>query len=267
MGTEIDYGAVLADLEAKRAAIDAAIGGVRQVLNLGAEQTVGTQVSNERRDTSGAVRFDSFFRMSMPAAIIKFLEIAKVPQSVSEVTAALLAGGFKTTSKNLMPIVGSNLSRLKAAGDAVNVEGKWGLASWYPAARKADTTAKKNGRRRGRPKGSAKAKADKPSATPETGPGADDQIRHLHAAGKTYREIAQELGVSRAVVWRALKGGRPEGPAAERDKASGPKVTPEQIEQIRMFHAAGKKLGEIAKEVGLHHLAVWGVLKPKKAAA
>jgi hypothetical protein len=128
MGMEIDYGAVLADLEAKRAAIDATITGIRQMLNLGAEQTVGGPTSNERRDTSSAIRFDMFFRMSMPAAIVKFLEIARAPQSVSEVTAALLAGGFKTTSKNLMPIVGSNLSRLKTAGETVNVEGKRGLA-------------------------------------------------------------------------------------------------------------------------------------------
>ena len=42
--------------------------------------------------------------------------------------------------------------------------------------------------------------------------------------------------------------------------------TTEQIQQIRKLHASGKKLGEIAREVGMHHLAVWGVLKPKKAA-
>jgi DNA-directed RNA polymerase delta subunit len=44
------------------------------------------------------------------------------------------------------------------------------------------------------------------------------------------------------------------------------KPTAEQIEQIRRLSVAGKKPGEIAKEVGMHHLAVWSLLKPKKAA-
>jgi hypothetical protein len=156
--------------------------------------------------------------MSMPAAIIKFLEIAKAPQSVSEVTAALRAGGFKTTAKNFMPIVGSNLSRMKSAGETVNVEGKWGLASWYPAARRAELNAKpKQGRKRGRPKGSGKIKAAKATE-------------------------------------------------AKADKAAAPKPTAEQIERIRKLDDAGKKPGEIAKEVGLHHFSVMGVLKSKKAA-
>jgi hypothetical protein len=178
MATEIDYSAVLADLEEKRAAIDSAIAGVRQMLNLGAEQGVGggASTTNERGAQPPSVRFDSFFRMSMPAAIIKL------------------------------------------AGETVNVEGKWGLASWYPAARRAELNAKpKQGRKRGRPKGSGKIKAAKATE-------------------------------------------------AKADKAAAPKPTAEQIERIRKLDDAGKKPGEIAKEVGLHHFSVMGVLKSKKAA-
>ncbi len=220
MATEIDYAVVLADLEAKRGAIDSAIAGVRQVLNLGAEQGVApsSPLGIERKDQPTQVRFDTFFRMSMPSAIVKYLEMAKAPQSVSDVTKALLEGGFKTTSKNLMPIVGSNLSRLKSAGQTVNVEGKWGLASWYPAARKAELAPKsKRGRKRGRPKGSGKA----------------------NAKGST--------------------------PTAEK-KATPVKPTVDQIEQIKKLSAAGKKPGEVAKAVGLHHFTVMAVLKSKKAA-
>lgn len=194
MATEIDYGAVLADLEAKRAAIDGAIAGVRQMLNLGAEQAVGTAPTAERKEQPAAVRFDAFFRMSMPAAITKFLEMSKAPQSVSDLTKALLDGGFKTTSKNLMAIVGSNLSRMKSAGETVNVEGKWGLASWYPAARNLDVAAKPKGRKRGRPKGSTKP-------TPEL----VEQIKRLQAAGKKPGEIATEVGLHRLTVGRILK--------------------------------------------------------------
>ena len=212
----IDYGAVLVDLEGKKAAIEAAIAGVRQMLNLGAEQGVGGAASgtSERREQPTAVRFDSFFRMPMTASIIKYLEIAKVPQSVSEVTAALLAGGFKTISKNLMPSVGSNLSRLKAAGETVNVEGKWGLASWYPAARRAELNAKpKKGSKRGRPKKSKTTATDQQDAP-------------------------------KPVV----------------------RFTPEQIEKMKTLRAAGKKDGEIGKELGIGALDVFRALKPKKAA-
>jgi hypothetical protein len=148
--------------------------------------------------------------------------MAKAPQSVSEVTKALLDGGFKTTSKNFMPIVGSNLSRLKSVGELVNVEGKWGRASWYPAARKADQTANpKEARKRGRPK----AKTEAPSIKP----------------------------------------------TAQHQPASASKLTEDQIQQIKRLDAAGKQLGEIAKELGVHHLKIanskaWRILHPPKQA-
>jgi hypothetical protein len=39
--------------------------------------------------------------------------------------------------------------------------------------------------------------------------------------------------------------------------------TSAQIEQIKMLHAAGSKLGEIAKTLGVHHFTVLRALKPK----
>ena len=58
------------------------------MLNLGAEQSSAAPLTLGRQEQATQVRFDSFFRMPMPAAITKFLEIAKSPQSVSDVTAA-----------------------------------------------------------------------------------------------------------------------------------------------------------------------------------
>lgn len=200
MSTEIDYNAVLADLEAKRAALDNAIATVRQLVNLGAEPSVGVS-PQERYEPSAAVRFDSFFQMTVPDAIRKYLSMKKQPQALSEITKALQDGGLKTTSKNLMGIVGPTLSRMKKAGDVLPIQGKWGLAEWYPAARK---------------------EATKPARGPKR---------------------------LRAKV-----------------KSSAGKPTAEQIEQIKKLSATGKKLGEIAREVGLHHLAVWKILKPNQAA-
>lgn len=109
-----------------------------------------------------------------------------------------------------MPTVGSNLSRLKAAGDLVNLDVKWALAAWYPAARRAELAEK--------PKGSRRRKY--------------------------------------------VKRGK-----AAAAKSTTSKPTPEQIARIRELQKSGKKLSDIAKEVGVHHLAVWSILKPHKVAA
>jgi predicted DNA-binding protein (UPF0251 family) len=210
----IDYAAVLADLEAQRAAIDAAIAGVRRMLNLGAEQVTPSAASMSK-DQSTEVRSDSFFGMTMPDAITKFLSMAKRTQSVSEITQALQFGGFPTTAKNLMPSVGSTLSRMKAAGDVASVQGKWGLSSWYPGKRKAKletrATKAKNGRRRGRPRASkATAQSDKsqhpPVGTPKLTAEQVEQIKMQRAEGKTQKALAEEFGVSQGTVWSILSG-------------------------------------------------------------
>ncbi len=73
---------------------------------------------------------------------------------------------------------------------------------------------------------------------------------------------------------KGRKRGRPKGskakatasPKAAAARPATSKPTPEQIEQIGKLNAAGKKPGEIAKVVGLHHFTVMAVLKSKKAA-
>ena len=213
----IDYAAVLADLEAKKAALESTIAGLRQMLNLGAEQSASGSGAEQ---TPTEVRSDTFFRMTMPDAIVKFLEIVKRPQTLSEITKALEDGGLPTTAKNLMPIVGSNLSRMKTSGEVCQPQqGKWGLALWYPAASRQAAATKPKGKKRGRPKGSKTKPAANPAATPKT-----------------------------------------------EQKAAALKLTPEQIAKIKALHVAGKKPGEIGKEVGVHHFTVMSILKPKKAA-
>jgi hypothetical protein len=129
-----------------------------------------------------------------------------------------LEGGFKTTSKNLMPIVGSNLSRMKSAGEVVNIDGKWGLSVWYPAAR-AQAASKPKAKTLVRAKPPSKARPQQtPASTPTssqpnagsgkpkaTVPEAIERMKALHAAGKSNGDIAKELGLSNIEVWRALK--------------------------------------------------------------
>ncbi len=145
MAEAIDYAAVLADLEAKRAAIDNMIANVRQMLNLGAEQ--GAALSGAKK-TTAEVEVDSFFGMSIPDAIIKFLGMMTQPQSVSDITRALQNGGLKSNAKNVALSVSSTLSRIKKAGQVVLIQGKWGLQSRYPASRRepAQTPKAKTGK-------------------------------------------------------------------------------------------------------------------------
>lgn len=208
----IDYNAVLADLEAKEAAIRTAKEAIRAVISVGADQGIGSGggISVERKEQQAEVRFDSFFGMSMPDAITKFLEMSKRPQSVSEMTKALQDGGFPTTAKNLIASVGSTLTRMKLAGDVVSVSGKWGMAAWYPALRRERIEAVQKG---AKPKGKKTAKAKKPS-------GSTNQETHHPTA--------------------------------------------DQVERIKALGAEGKKLSEIAKEVGLHHFVVMRVLKNRE---
>jgi hypothetical protein len=208
MGTEgIDYNAVLLDLETKKAAIDATIVGVRQMLNLGADQTVGGAVpTSERKEQSAEVRFDSFFGMSMPDAITKFLEMSKRPQSVSDITKALQDGGFPTTAKNLLGSAGSTLTRMKQAGDVVSVSGKWGMSAWYPALRRerVEAVQKANGAKSKKKKAkTVKSKEPKP---PSSQPTAEqiEQIKALHAEGKKPGEIGKAVGVHHFTVLRVL---------------------------------------------------------------
>lgn len=204
----IKYSDVLADLESKKAVIDAMIANTRQMLNLGLDQlatAAGSVIPTDRTPTE--VRTDTFFRMTTPDAIIKYLEIAKRPQTLSEITKALQDGGLPTTATNLMPIVGSRLSRLKSDGKVCQpTTGKWGLSEWYPAAaRQAAAAAKAKTRKRGRPKKSATTQAENKSTTGKPTPEQIERIKALHAAGKSNGEIGKELGISNLTVWRTLK--------------------------------------------------------------
>jgi hypothetical protein len=216
MGSEgIDYAAVLADLEVRRAVIDAMIANTRQLLNLGLEQGAAPAGGAPADKTPTEVRNDTFFRMTMPDAIVKYLEIAKRPQTLSEITKALETGGLPTTAKNLMPIVGSRLSRLKADEKVCQpTSGKWGLSEWYPAAARqaAAAAAKSKGRKRGRPKKSkASTQSTDKSASSKPTPEQIERMKTLQAAGKKYGEIGKELGISTLTVFRAL-GGKPKSP-------------------------------------------------------
>ncbi len=152
MTNPIDYDSVLADLIAKRDKLNAAIGGIRAMLGGGdgEEGGQGPESDHERendtnprpapsrspRQSQGltTIQTDTFFGLSTPEAIRKFLTIVKRPQRVADISKAMLDGGQlhardATTAYNN---VYAALKRMRKSGEGVRIKsGEWALAEWY----------------------------------------------------------------------------------------------------------------------------------------
>lgn len=132
--TGVDYASVLADLRARREALDKAITAIEQITG---QPTSGMAAQPD--GTHEDIRDDAFFGMSIPDATKKLLSIKKRPQSTQEIAEQLKVGGMAHTSENFANTVGSVLNRADRndAGIAKVGRGKWGLSEWYPGRRKA----------------------------------------------------------------------------------------------------------------------------------
>lgn len=142
----INYETVLADLKAKRDKLDAAISGIETMLGItSTAQAGGQQASAEKANHT--VESDTFFRMSIPDAARKYLNMMKKPQTTQQIADALERGGMLHSSKDFTNGVGSILTRLdKAGGDIVKTgRATFGLAAWYPGGKpRKNGSAKKN---------------------------------------------------------------------------------------------------------------------------
>lgn len=128
---DIDYHKVLADMEAKRDAMNVAIEGMRLMLGLasGSGGAALSPITGELLIENGA-----FFGMSIQDAAEKYLRMTpRVLRATKEIADALEEGGFDTSSKRFFNTVYNSLSRYTAPnGPFVKVNGKWGLLEWYP---------------------------------------------------------------------------------------------------------------------------------------
>jgi hypothetical protein len=137
----IDYGAILADLEAKKAVLENAIASLKTAIAAGALGTTegmsylklaGTLVNPEIH--GGEVPAGAFLGKSIPEAAKLYLSIVKKKQTTKEIADALREGGMETTGRgSFESIVSAALYRVRSAGDIVRVKGAWGLAEWWPA--------------------------------------------------------------------------------------------------------------------------------------
>lgn len=158
-GTEpIDYAAIIADLEAKRAALDATLAAFRTAQALGAlgqsGDTSGVTASTLVPSVSGGeVPAGAFLGKSIPEAAKLYLAIVKRKQTSREIADALKNGGIESTAKHFYGNVHAILDRARKAGSGIIKLGRshWGLAEWYPAGlRSSAVVAEKPSHKRGR---------------------------------------------------------------------------------------------------------------------
>jgi hypothetical protein len=122
MSTEpINYEAVLADLKARKAQLEAAIGAIENIVAQGGTTPQGG---------GSHLGPSAFLGMSIPDAAKVHLASVKQKKSTQEIIDALTAGGLPpskyTTVYNILT------RRQKQVGDIVNLKGDWALAEWYP---------------------------------------------------------------------------------------------------------------------------------------
>lgn len=153
MAASIDYNAVLADLEAKRSQLDAAIEVIRALIGsgatsgeAGAEAAVaengtasGSGPARQGGQSGPTIDTDTFFGLNTPAAVRKYLSLMKRPQKPRAIADALQAGGqvHASDSKTAYMNVNVALNRGKDKEFAKTRNGEWGLAEWYGSKSKA----------------------------------------------------------------------------------------------------------------------------------
>ena len=125
----INYAAVLADLEAKRAQLDSAIAAMKTLM----EQTgalAATAPPVPRIAGLSEVPSQAFAGLSVSAAVRKLLEMMQRRMTVREIMQGLQAGGLKPSKyRNVYAIL---RQRESDKADIIKVDAKWGLAEWNP---------------------------------------------------------------------------------------------------------------------------------------
>jgi hypothetical protein len=198
----IDYAAIISDLEAKKAALDATITAFRAAQAAGAlGVSVGDSMPAMADEASALLRgmdvpVGAFLGKSIPEAAKLCLQIVKRKMTSKEISENLKKGGIESTAQNFPSIVHSILMRASKGGSGIVKLDRsyWGLAEWYPAGLRTSSTDRRNG---------AKAKSPKPRAPKKEKSkqraGTEDRITKFlwqHPEGEfSPQEIAESLGM------------------------------------------------------------------------
>lgn len=134
----IDYNKVLADLEAKRDAMDDAIEGIKKMLAISGAPAAGNSGASAQSFTLQDIPENAFHGLNIGDAALKLLNTANKPLATKVIAEALERGGFRHTSKNFTGTVNTALYRMYLEDDPIVVRQskEWGLRAWYPGWRR-----------------------------------------------------------------------------------------------------------------------------------
>lgn len=129
----IDYEAVLADLESKKAHLESAIAAIRAIAGmsgLGGSPNPNTPGGGGGGVVNGKPAPDAFLGKSIPEAARMTLTSMRRKLSTQEIMDAMEAGGLPGSKYSTVYAI---LRRRESqVGDIVNIKGDWALAEWYP---------------------------------------------------------------------------------------------------------------------------------------
>jgi len=147
MGLEtLDYSAIVADLEAKKAALEVMITSARSAMAVGALGKTGdVPPAAGRSPLVPPAAFGppvelpagAFHGKSLGPAIKLYLAAIKKKQTIREISTALREGGVESTSENFESVVTGALNRLKGSHEVLRFKDGWGLAEFYPESLRA----------------------------------------------------------------------------------------------------------------------------------
>ena len=175
MAPETDYAKLLADMEAKKAALETAITSLRAALAsgaLGQPASLSSLPASMGSATSAPLDLPvgTFLNKSIPAAIGLYLQAAKRKKTTQEIALALKEDGVESTSRNFEGVVTGSLNRLKDREEVLRFKDGWGWAKYWPAHIRSGVseTNKKPSRSKKKQKASSAKKKVPPKVKPET---------------------------------------------------------------------------------------------------
>jgi hypothetical protein len=130
----INYEAVLADLEARKAQLEATIAGIRLLVGQPGIGPGGGPTGGGGSYSGGAPAHDAFIGMSIPEAAKKHLTAVRKKLSTQELMTAMQAGGLPESKYSTVYAILRR--RENQVGDIINMKGDWALQEWYPNYRK-----------------------------------------------------------------------------------------------------------------------------------
>jgi len=122
MSEPINYEAVLADIDARIAKLQATREGILELAAVSGNTPTG--------GPGGKVAHDAFLKMSIPDATKKYLSMARQKKDTQTIIDALEEGGLPRSEYSTVYAVLRR--REKQVGDIINMKGDWALAEWYP---------------------------------------------------------------------------------------------------------------------------------------